>query len=241
MSIPRIAHEGQSTDLSALTVFRPALTTLILQTGSRAPTDELGVTTLTREWKCRRDLAESFLARRGDVDFQFRDLRLVDYVTRDEGAITTLTERYNGFIGGAREPVVISRRNRQIKEVSLRAKSPFEGALTLVYYSPSITRMWAAIDEPQIAGDPYLYTGPEFAGVKGWVKPIHFRNGNGDVLTGADTTAALMSRFDFKVQSIRTKFDPTPDGHVYRVTEVAERLITQPQLVDAEFINAFAG
>jgi hypothetical protein len=227
----KIAHEGPSTDISAQTVFRPALTTLVLQAGSTMPTDEFGVTTLTRRWKCRRDLAAGFFARRGDTDFQFPDLKLIDYTTTEEGAISTIEERYNGFIGGidAQVPFVRERISNQLKEVQLHNAS---GSLTLVYRCPTLVREWVSDREPQF-DDLYYYKGR-------LTRPVRvefFRDPSGFTMTGKGVTAALLRLFKFEVRNIRVDTDPVPEGHIFRVREVVERQIVQENDTNAALLG----
>ena len=231
MSTSKIAHEGPSIDISAQTVFRPALSTLVLQSGTPAPTDEFGVTTLTRKWVCRRDLTATFLAQRGDTDFQYPDLKLIDYVTTDEGAITHLEERYNGIIGGlgARAPYVRERLSNQTKEVTLHNAT---GSLTCVYRCPTLTREWISDVEPQF-DDPIYYKGQ----IKRQPFVEFFRDPNGLELTGDGVTPALLKLFKFTIRNVRVDTDAAPDGHIFRVREVIERQITQTANVNAALLG----
>ncbi len=229
MNVERIRGLGTDVDISASTVFRGTSTALTLQTGSRLSIDETGVATLTRRWKCRRDLASGFLGRRGDIDFQYRNLRLIDSETSDEGAITTISDRYNGFIGGLAEPQVVERVNNAVKEVTLFNAS---GSLNLVYLSPKRTRIWSEDREPRLKD---YYYAADFNNKP--VKILFFKDQNGLELSGDGVTQELLNSFTFKLRSVRTQFDAPQDGFVYRVTEVVERQIVQEAAVNLVLIQ----
>lgn len=226
MSAPRTFGSGTDYDISARTVFRGDDTRLVLQSGSSWPTDELGVTTMTRRWKCRRDLAQNFAPRRGDVDFLFRGLKVIDFDATDEGAMTTLSVRYNGFLNSKKAGPVLERRSTQVLEVTLypSESSDVSGSLTLVYLAPVLTRMWASTKPPEFA-NPF-----DFNGFNEPIKRLYFRNSQGISIEGGND--AIMSLFDTEERSVRTQADSAPEGHVYRNTEVIQRQIVQVAHVD---------
>ena len=141
--------------------------------------------------------------------------------------------RYNGFLGGRASDTVIEREGQEVLEVVLYATPPAEGSLTLVYLAPTLTRIYAVGEFPKLK-NPFV-----FDGFNKPVRPKFFRNTNGIQIAG--NTSTFLRLFDFKVQSSRTLFDPQPDGHVWRVTEVIKREIVQIAHVDAEtFLGGLA-
>lgn len=233
---PIIFGQGTDYDISARTVFRGDDQRMILQTGSRYPEDRFGVTTMTRRWRCRRDRYEALKPIFGDYDFLFPALRVTDVDPTDDGAMTTVTVQYNGFIDGVPRGNVIERENLQWKEATLYANDG-SGSLTLVYQCPTLTREYASDRIPKLL-NPHEY--PQFHPA---IPPTYyFRNANGIELRGATRadTVALLGLFTYSVKSLRTQFDPSPDGHIYRITEVIERQIVQQAIAELGLLEGLA-
>lgn len=234
MSLPRLyPPDTVSYDLSARAAFRGDSTKLVLQPGSSWPTDELGVTTLTRRFWCRRDLAARALPRRGDVDRIMRDLqlgelRVVDFDATDSGTSTMFTVRYNGFLAGSRRDTIIQRGpvNEEL-EVELHPRYPLEGSMTLVYLAPTWLKAYATDREPLLK-DRY-----KVAGYVAPVRPLYFRSNGLTIEADKDDLRAFLRWFDFELRTERVQFDPQPDGHVWRVSEKLQRRIVQPRTIDA--------
>lgn len=229
MAVERIFGEGTDYDVSATTVFRPAMTKLVLQSGSTWPIDEQGVTTLRRKWKCRRDLALKFLPRRGDRDFLFRNLRVIQCDPVDDGALTTFDVLYNGFIDGiVPEKLPPDDQVEQI-EATLHAglvNGVAEGSITVVYLAPTRVTTWAS-DKQVLFDKPY-------ASDITFQKPpqvLYIRQANGIQLEG--NTAAFLKKIQFEIRAVRKQFRSAPDGFVFRNSETVQRQFIQAAHFDS--------
>jgi hypothetical protein len=241
-AVPRVYGSGLGFDLSASVTFRGVSTTNRLQSGSESTTDDYGVTSLVRKWKCRRDLTERFLPRRGDLDFQFRTLRVTTWTTSDSGKMTTITVNYNGFLNPRQPPVIIADKSRSLETVTLYRTRTDAGErlqpgdistgdqCQLEYYAPTLTRTWASPTEPKFED---LY---DFRGFRDKVLPRTYKVG-GVVLLG-DTKDIFSKIFRYQQRSVRSQFTPKPDGWVYRNTETIKNEIIQAEwLIDPRKAN----
>lgn len=233
MSLPaRIAHTGHNLgQVSDRTAFRGASTSLIPQPNPRLSISEIGVATLQRKWWCRKDLAPSFLPKRGERDDLWRDLAFIDCDVSDAGDGSYITENYNGIIGGDRAPVVIERITYPRREVTLHNSV---GSLVLVYKCPKRHRRWAALtaDEDKPGENPIV--APEFAKMP---QPLFFKEARGLEVTGNGATAELLRAFGFRIENQRT-LDIDQQGHVFVHDEIIERQIVQISPADVDIIRA---
>ena len=217
MSVIKTAHEGLRTATGSGTRHRWDSANPKLMPNSPWPTDELGVTTLTRTWQVRTEDAADFLPNYGDRDEDFPTLRYVSAEPVDQGGLSIIAERYNGFLPRVQRPV-IERKFYRKEEVTLHNT---EGSFTFVYLTQVRLRRWATDREPVLKD--YF----EDATFNGKASFLYAKTTTGQTISDQSDLALLLKRFSYQVKAKRTQFDAVPDGHVIRVMEEVAMMVVQ--------------
>lgn len=192
------------------------LTKLVLQVGAEKVRDEQGVDSLTRRYFIRKDLAEANQPNKGDCDFRWRHLRVIDWVVIENAVNAEIRVRYNGLPRGF-APIYIPKYGTKLTTATLYGAL---GSMTLQYYAPTLVRNWSSPVQPKWKDSFKL---------KEFDRPLHikgFRAPNGIRLKG-DGIDFLAKYFKFTVETVRTAVDTPEDGWCVRVSETFERQIVQ--------------
>jgi hypothetical protein len=217
----RIYGSGNTTSLSARTVFRGDSSRLwLLKDTTKFGEHELAFDTMNRTFFCRRDLEESFRPRQGDIDYEFKQMRVWTYTQERKGGLTFYHVTFNGYLK-QRARVVRSEYNEKQNEITL---TTLDGGATcgLVFMCATVTNRYANPTRPS-SREPIV------ARPDSYVQILALRGNGGIQLAGSErlTIAQLRNFFGVKVQTIRTNFVRRLEGAVWMCDETVDALPIQ--------------
>ena len=220
--IPRIFGLDTQYDPMGGAIFRGDDTKLYLQPGSQREPDDVGVYLLTREWMCRTDLVEQFEPREGDVDFVHRKLEYWTHVVKEDGPVSIITTKFNGFTETRRVGrIKKSTFSTPIQDVTVTM--PGGGQLTLSYQAPSVTTRYADAERPS----------PQeaFAEVpEGECKILEIHGSGTQINSNPDELPLwheLLELAGVISKLHRSDFTRTQQGHIWQVSETVQKILVQ--------------